>query len=63
MSKIVKNKKTNSKPQNFGTKISSHINIFLKRTFRIFQKSLVKSLTFPIKHYEKFYNFWTTLDR
>jgi len=37
----------------------SHINIFFKRTFRIFQKSLVKSLMLPIKHHKKFDNFWT----
>jgi len=36
---------------------------FLKRTFRIFQKSLMKCLTFRIKHYKKFHNFWTSLDR
>jgi len=30
MSKIIKNKKTNSKPQNFEKKNISHINIFLK---------------------------------
>jgi len=58
-----KKKKTNSKPQNFGKKIISHINIFFKRTFRISQKSLVQSLTLPIKHYKKFHNFWTSLDR
>jgi len=49
--------------QNFGKKIISHINIFFKRTFRIFQKSLVKSLTLRIKHYKIFHNFWTSLDR
>jgi len=27
----------------------SHINIFFKRIFGIFQKSLVKSLTLPLK--------------
>jgi len=36
------------------------MNIFLKRTFRIVKKSLVKSLTFPIKHYTKLHNFWTS---
>jgi len=45
------------------TTIISHINIFFKRTFRIFEKSLVKSLTFPIKHYKKFHHFWTSFDR
>jgi len=63
MSKIKKNKRTNSKLKNFGNKIISYINIFSKRTFRIFQKSLIKSITLPIKHYKKFHNFWTTLDR
>jgi len=33
---------------------------FFKRTFRIFQKSLVKSLTLPIKYHKKFDNFWTS---
>jgi len=57
---IKKNKKTNCKLQNFEKKNISHINIFFKRTFRIFQKSLVKSLTLPIKHHKKFDNFWTS---
>jgi len=58
MSKIKKNKKINSKSQNFEKKIIiSHMNIFFQRAFRIFQKSFVKSLTLPIKHYKKFYNF------
>jgi len=52
MSQIKKNKKINSKQQNFEKKIISHINILFKRTFRIFQKSMVKSLTLPIKHYK-----------
>jgi len=61
MSKILKKiKKTNSKQQNFEKKNISHINIFFQRTFRIFQKSLVKSLTLPIKHHKKFDNFWTS---
>jgi len=60
MSKIKKNKKTNSKPQNFEKKNISHINNFFKRNFRIFQKSLVKSLWLPIKHHKKFDNFWTS---
>jgi len=38
----------------------SHIDIFFKRTFRIFLKSSVKSLTLPIKHDKKFDNFWTS---
>jgi len=59
----IKCQKKNSKPQNFRNKIISHSNIFFKRTFRIFQKSLVKSQTLPIKHYKKFNNFWTSLDR
>ena len=63
MSQIKKNKKINIKQQNFEKKIISHINIFFKRTFRIFQKSLVKSVTLPLKHYKKFHNFWTSLDR
>ena len=37
-----------------------HINIFFKRTFRIFQKSLVKSLSLPIKYHKTFGNFWTS---
>jgi len=57
MSKIIK--KINSKPLNFEEENISHIKMFFKRTFRIFQKSLVKSLTFPIKYYKKFHNFWT----
>jgi len=61
MSKIIKkHKKTNSKPQNFEKKNISHINIYFKKTFRIFQKSLVKSLTLPIKHHKKFDNFCTS---
>jgi len=59
MSKIKKIKK-NSKPQNLKKKRISDINIFFKRTFRIFQKSLVKSRTLPIKHHKKFDNFWTS---
>jgi len=43
------------KKKNYFTYI--YIYIIFKRTFRIFQKSLVKSLTLPIKHYKKFYNF------
>jgi len=64
MSKIIKKYKENSKPQNFEKKKNiSHIDIFLKRTFRIFKKTLVKSLTLPINHHKKFHNFWTSLDR
>jgi len=63
MSKIIKNKKANTKSQNFEKKYISHINIFFKGTFRIFQKSFVKSLTLTIKHHKKFHNFWTGLDR
>jgi len=63
MSKIIKNKKQIVNTRILKKKIISHINIFLKTTFRIFQKSLVKSLTLPIKHYKKFHNFWTSLGR
>jgi len=59
MSKIKKNKNTNSKPQNFEKKNILHINIFFKRTFKIFLKSLVKYLTLPRKQHKKFDNFWT----
>ena len=64
MSKTIKKikRKTNSKPHNFEKTIISHINIFFKRTSRNFQNSL-KSLILPIKHYKKFNNFWTSLDR
>ena len=44
-------------------KIISHIYIFFKRTSRNFDNSMIKSLIFPIKHYKKFHNFLTTLDR
>jgi len=61
MSKIIIiNIKTNSKAQNFEKKNISHIHIFFKITFRIFQKSLVKSLMLPIKHHKKFDNIWTS---
>ena len=50
--------KRNSKPQNFEKKNISQVNIFFKRTFRIFHKSLVKSLKLPIKPHKKFGNFW-----
>jgi len=36
---------------------------FFKRNFTNFQESLIKSLTLPLKHYKKFHNFWTSLDR
>jgi len=36
---------------------------FGKRTFRNFQNSLIKSLFLRIKHYKKFHNFLTSLDR
>jgi len=49
-------KKTKSKLQNFEKKNISHINIFFNRTFRNFQKLLVKSLTLPIKHHKRFRN-------
>jgi len=39
------------------------MNIFFNGTFGIFKKSSVKSLTLPIKHYKKFRNFCTSLDR
>jgi len=42
MSKIIKNKKTNGKPQNFKKKKYFTYQYFFKRTFRIFQKPLVK---------------------
>ena len=61
MLKIIK--KTYSKPQNFEIENISHINMFFKRTFRIFQKSLVKSLILPIKHHKKFHIFWPSFDR
>jgi len=48
----------NSKPQKFEKKNVSHINIFFKRTFRILQKPIVKSLTLPIKHYKIFGQVW-----
>jgi len=60
MSKIKKNKKTNSKLQNFEKKNILHINIFFKRTFRNFKKALVKYLTLPQKQHKKFDNFWTS---
>jgi len=63
MSKIIKNKKINTKPQNFEKKIISHIYTLFKRTFRIFQKSLVKSLTLVKKHDKKVNNFWTSWER
>jgi len=47
----------------FWKKNISHNNMFFKRAFRIFQKSLVKSLTLPLKHYKKFHNCWSNLDR
>jgi len=61
MSKIIKKQILDRRI--LKNKIISHIYNFFKRTIRIFQKSLVKSLTLPIKHYKKFYNFWTSLDR
>jgi len=64
MSKITKkNKKANSKTQNFENKNILHIIIFFKRTFRISQKTLAKSLTLPIKYFKKLHNFWRSLDR
>ena len=55
-----KNKKTNTKVKNFEKKLF-HISIFFfQRTFRIFQKSLVKSVTLPIKYHKKFDNFLTS---
>jgi len=53
-------KKKNTKPQNFEKKNISHINIFFKRTFTIFQKSLVTSLKLLIEHHEKLDKFWTS---
>ena len=66
--KKVKYNKKNKKKQIVNHKILkkkyiSQINSFFKRTFRIFQKLLVKSLILPIKHHKKFHNFWTSLDR
>jgi len=62
MSKIIQ--KTNSKTYNFEKKIISHIYIyFCKRTFRNFKNSLIESLILRIKHYKKFQNFLTSLDR
>jgi len=61
MSKVIKKiKKQIVNRKILKKKIISHINIFFKRTFRIFQKSLVKYLTLPIKHHKKFDNFWTS---
>jgi len=51
---------SNKPPQK---KIISHKNIFLRRTVRIFKKSLVKSVTLLIKHYTQLHNFWKSLDR
>jgi len=58
MSKIKKKQIVNRKI--LKKKNISHVNIFSERTFRIFQKSLVKSLTLPIKPHKKFDNFWTS---
>ena len=64
MSKIIKkNKKTKNKPRNFENKNYFTYLYFCKRTFRNFQNSLIKSLFLCIKHYKKFHNFLTSLDR
>jgi len=60
MSKIIKKIKKQILNRKILKKKISHMNIFFKRTFRIFQKSLVKSLTLPITHHKKFDNFWTS---
>jgi len=58
MSKIIKKEKKQIVNLKILTKkYISHMNIFFERTFKIFQKSLVKSLTLPIKHRKKFDNF------
>jgi len=57
-------KKTNSKPRNFATKKNYFTYLsFCKRAFRNFKNSLIKSLIHLIKHYKKFHNFLTSLDR
>ena len=62
MSKIIKKIKSNSKPQNFEKKKFTYL-YFCKRTFRNFQTLLIKSLILRIKHYKKFHNLLTSLDR
>jgi len=58
-----KKKKKNSKPWNFGKKkYFTYLYIF-KRTSRIFQNALLKSLIYPIKHYKNFHNLLTNMDR
>jgi len=51
MSNIIKKiKKQTVNRRTLTKKYISHINIVFKRSLRIFQKSLVKSPTLPIKH-------------
>jgi len=40
-----------------------HICIFFEKNSRNFQNSLIKSLILQIKHYKKFNNFLSSLDR
>jgi len=60
---IKKTKKTNSKLRNCEKKNYFTYLYYCKRTFRNFKNSLIKSLFVWIKHYKKFHNFLTSLDR
>jgi len=55
--------KKNIKLQNFEKKYYFTYLYFFKRAYRNFQNSLTKSLILQIKHFKKFHNFLTTLDR
>jgi len=59
MSKIIKKLKKDIVNRKILKKKYFTYQYFFKRTFRIFQKSLVKSLTLPIEPHKKFDNFWT----
>jgi len=60
MSKIIKKIKKQIINRKILKKKYFTCQYFFKRTFRIFQKSLVKSLTLRIKHHKNFDNFWTS---
>jgi len=62
MSKVIKNKKKIVNHEILKKVYFTYL-YFFKRTSRNFHNSLVKSLILPLKHYKKFHNFLTTLDR